>query len=307
MDVRRFGAKSKGGTFADSIPPMQGLRFNHIYAILLLFCAASAFLLPRFVDPARAQVQNIYAPISRPALAVAQFLAARLIRQHASDAASPDMPRSDAEIRQENMQLRQELALLTIELQKLQERQAEQAKLGSLGELCTLYPVSAGDAGSSESLVIGGTSLGDLKFHMPAVFPGGLVGWLLTPGLTGTRVRLITDRGFRVTGIFARFVKKAAGPELVRIATDPVLVSGEGNNNLLIEAMPLAKAQEIHVNDWLLLDDSDWPAAVQGEPVGRVVAAPIVSRRSPGFAEIRLEPAAHLMQLHELMIVDKAK
>jgi hypothetical protein len=69
------------------------------------------------------------------------------------------------------------------------------------------------------------------------------------------------------------------------------------------------QAQLLRVNDWLLLDDDspDWPAAVQGQLIGRVIDAPIPSRQSPGFAEVRLEPAVRLMQLRELMIVDKAK
>jgi len=288
---------------------MHGLRFNHVYGLLLLFCAASAFVLPRFVDPARAQVQNIYAPVSRPALALAQWIHARFDRNRVPDAVSPDAPRSDSDIRQENLELHQLVASLTSQLQKLEEREAEHEKLGRLRDLCTPYSVAAGDSGSSESLLIGGTNLDGLKAGMAAVFPGGLAGRLQTPGLTGTRVRLITDRGFSVTGVFARFVKRPDGRvELVRIATDPPLVRGEGSNSLLIEAMPLEKAKEIHMNDWVLLEDSDgWAAAVQGQPIGRVMAAPAVSRRFAGFAEIKLEPAAKLMQLHELMIVDKAK
>jgi cell shape-determining protein MreC len=288
---------------------MHSLRFNHVFGLLLLFCAASAFLLPRFVDPARAQIQNIYAPISKPSLAIAQWLHARFDRQRMPDPISPDAPRSDADIRQENLELHQMIASLTTQLQKLQEREAEHAQLGRLRDLCTPYTVSAGDTGPGESLLIGGTNFDGLKSGMAAVYPGGLAGRLQTPGLTGTRVRLITDRGFNVTGVFARFVKKPDGRvELVRIATDPPLVRGEGKNSLMIEAMPLEKAREIHVNDWVLLDDSDgWPQAVQGQPIGRVIATPTVSPRSPGFAEIQLEPAAHLMQLHELMVVDRAK
>lgn len=288
---------------------MTGLRFNHVYFLLLLLCAASAFILPKFIDPARAQAQNIYAPVSRPSLALVQWIEARFSRHHTTDAISPDSPRSDADIRQENLELHQTLALLTNQLDQLQKRMAERDKLGRLADLCTVYTVSAGDSGTSESLLINGSSLNDLKTDMAALFPGGLAGRLQTPGLTGSRVRLITDRGFSLTGYFARFTKRPDGRiESVRLPTDPVLVRGEGNNSLLIEALPMTKADEIHVDDWVLLEDSDrWPSAVQGQLVGRVTATPTVSRRSPGFAEVHLEPAARLMQLRELMIVDKAK
>ena len=141
---------------------------------------------------------------------------------------------------------------------------------------------------------------------MPAVFSGGLAGRLQPPGLAGTRVRLITDRGFRVTGTFIRFITGPTGrTELVPIATHPVLVTGEGDNNLLVEAVPPEDAQKINVDDWLELNDSDWPAPVQGVLLGRVVAPPTRSRQSIGFDQVRLEPATRLMQLRELMIVDK--
>jgi hypothetical protein len=287
---------------------MRGFGFNHVFALLLMCCATSAFVLPRYVDPARAQVQNIYAPVSHPAFLLIQLIQARL--SHSTrDPISPDSPRADADIRQENLELHQELASLSVQLQKLQEREAQHAQLGRLRDLCTPYSVAAGDSGTSETLLIAGTSLDGLRAKTPALYPGGLAGWLLTPGLTGTRVRLITDRGFSVIGAFARFVKRADNRvEFVRLSIDPPpLVRGEGNNSLLIEDMPLAATQNIHVNDWVLLDDPDWPAAVQGQPLGRVVGPPSPLGRSPGFAQIRLAPAAKLMQLRELMIVDKAK
>jgi cell shape-determining protein MreC len=289
---------------------MTGLRFNHVFGLLLLFCAVSAFFLTKFLDPARAQVQGIYAPVERPALAVAQWIGDRFSRRRTPDSASPDAPRPDAEIRQENLDLRQTLVRLTTELQKLEQTQAEYEELGSLGKLCTRYPVSAGDSGTSESLVIGGGNLSGLKANMPAVYPGGIAGLLQTPGLTGTRVRLLTDRGFKsVTGVFLRFEKTADGhTRAVPVTTDARLVSGEGNNSLLIDSVPLDEAKAVHVGDWFIVEDSDpWFKAVQGQLVGRVNVSPAVSRRSPGFAEVRLEPAAHLMQLRELMIVDKTK
>jgi cell shape-determining protein MreC len=287
---------------------MQGLRFNHVYALLLLVCAATAFIPHRFTDPLCAQFQGIYAPVSRPALAIVELIHSRLNREPTPDAISPGTPRSDADIREENLELHQSLALLTNQIQYLQQRIAEREKLGTLADLCTPYTVSATDAGSGESLVIGGGNLAGLKAKMPAVFSGGLAGWLQTPGLVGTRVRLITDRGFRVTGTFIRFIKGPTGrTELVPIATHPVLVAGEGDNTLLVEAMHTEDAQKINVDDWVELNDSDWPAPVQGVLVGRVVAPPSSSRQSIGFDQIRLEPATRLMQLRELMIVDKLK
>jgi cell shape-determining protein MreC len=289
---------------------MHGLRFNHVYGLLLLFCAASAFVLPKFVDPARAQLQNVYAPVSRPALAMAQWIHGWFDRTRVPDAISPEAPRSDADIRRENLELHQTLAFLTREVETLQERVAERAKLGSLAELCTSYSVSAGDSGSSESLVIGGGDFAGLKAGMPAVYPGGLAGQLQTPGLMGTRVRLITDSGFSIIGTVVRFVRRTDGrTEPVSIPIGQVLVTGLGKNGLVIKDMPLEKAQQIHDDDWVEVDDSDkWLSAVQGEFIGRVVKiVPASSRHASMFEDIQLEPAARLMQLRELMVVDKAK
>jgi len=290
--------------------PMHGFRFNHAYALLLLVCAALAFIPSRLIDPVRAQFQGIYSPVERPALALAQWIK-RFDRGRPPDAAAPEAPRSDSDIRQENLELRDLVAGLTNQLRKLEEREAAREKLGSLRDLCTPYPVTAGDSGSSESLLISGTNLGDLKAGMAALYTGGLAGQLQRPGLTGTRVRLVTDRGFSITGVFARYIKRTNGKTELTILSniDQQLVRGEGNNMLLIQDMKRDQAQLLRVNDWLLLDDDspDWPAAVQGQLIGRVIDAPIPSRQSPGFAEVRLEPAVRLMQLRELMIVDKAK
>jgi cell shape-determining protein MreC len=289
---------------------MNGLRFNHVFGLLLLLCAIIAFVPQRFIEPARAQVQNIYAPVSRPAGAVAGWIRSRFDHQRVPDPASPDVPRSDDDIRQENLELRELVLRLTTQLQKVEQDKAEYEKLGSLVKLCTRYPVSAGDSGTSESLLISGGNFSGLKAKMPAVYPGGIAGFLQTPGLTGTRIRLITDREFKsLTGVFVRFIKMTDGStHSVAISTVPRLVCGEGKMDLLVDSVPLEDAKEIQVNDWFVVDDSDpslW--AMQGQLVGQVREAPVVSRRSPGFAEIHLKTESDLMELREVMIVDKGK
>ncbi|MBV8782018.1 MAG: hypothetical protein JO353_11525 [Phycisphaerae bacterium] len=273
---------------------MHSLRFNHVFLALLIFCGLTAFLLPRFADPARAPFQNIFFPISRPVRLLVDW--ARLRFDHHADANWTTAQRTDDDIRKENVELHAQVASLTAQVEKLQEREDQRAKLGPLRNLCTPFNIIGGDAGTSESLVIGGSTLDHLRAKMPVVYLGGLVGQLDQPGLVGTRLRLITDRGFALTGVFNRF----------RNRHEQFLARGIGSNTLLIDALPMDRAKQIAVNDWLVLDDNDWPTVVQGQPIGRVISEPTASRHSPGYAEVRLQPASNLMQLREVMVVTQA-
>ena len=292
---------------------MHSLRFNHVFFALLFFCALSAFILPRFVDPARAQIQNIYFPISRPTRLIAQWARGRFDRQRVVDQASPLSPRSDSDLRTENDELRQDIASLSSQLQKLQELESQRASLGTLGNLCTPFSATAGDSGTAESLVISGTTFSGLRSGMPVVYPEGLVGRLETPGLTGTRLRLITDRGFgdrgfSMTGLFKRWQKQSNGKlQLVTISNEQYLGRGAGKNSLIIDNLPITLGKQIAVNDWFVLDDDSWPLPVQGQRIGRVMDPPTSSHAYPGFDEVHLEPATTLMQLPQVMVVTKAK
>ena len=287
---------------------MQSLRFNHVFLALLLFCAFSAFLLPRFVDPARAPLQNVFFLVSKPARSTAQWFRNRVEPRRTPDSYSPDHPRSDSEIRAENLEYHDTIANLLTRLQALEQAESQRAAMGALRNLCTPFGVTGGDtaAGPRQSLTIGGSTLDHLKAGMPVVFPGGLAGRLDAPGLVGTRVRLITDRGFAMTGVFKRYTRTANGsPTLLAITKVPRLVKGAGDNRLLTDPLQQAVAKQIEVNDWFFLDDLDWPKVTQGEQIGRVTKGPTTIPSAPGFAEIQIEPATDLTQLNEVLVVTK--
>ena len=285
---------------------MQSLRFNHVFFALLTFCAASAFLLPRLIDPTRAPalVQNIFYPVSRPARVTAQWLRNRVDHTPTLDIGSPNHPRSDDDIRAENLEYHQIVANLVVQLQQLQEAESQRAAMGSLRNFCTPFKVTGGDTGPRQSLVIGGTMLDHLADKMAVVYPGGVAGQLNPPGLTGTRVRLITDRGFALTGTFIRYSKSANEKPMV-VTKEPMLVKGIGDNKLIMDPLKPADADPIQVNDWLELDDPDWPRVAQGELIGRVIEKG--KSNSAGFIQLILQPATTLMKLNEVMVVTTGK
>jgi len=83
-------------------------------------------------------------------------------------------------------------------------------------------------------------------------------------------------------------------------------VHGIGNGMMAARLMHMKDVTEAHLqeNDWVVLDDREWPEVLQGWRVGRVTS--IEPRRdAPGFAEIRIEPSTNLMQLREVMVMNK--
>ena len=285
---------------------MQSIRFNHVFLALLLFCACSAFLLPRYVGAARAPVQNIYFPVSRPTRLIVQWLLNRVDHRGTPDAYSPEHPRSDDDIRQENLDLHQQVLNLTMLLQKMEQVESQRAAMGDLRNYCVPFKATGGDTGTRLSLFISGTKSDHLAAKMGVVFPGGVVGQLAEPGPLGTTVRLMTDRGFRcATGVFKRFGKDSNGkPIVLSITSEPVLATGAGDNTLIVSLDPkLAKL--IHDGDLFVLDDSDWKQVIQGLPIGRVVSDPKPPASTPGSVNFRLRPTSDLMQLKEVMVVTK--
>ena len=163
------------------------------------------------------------------------------------------------------------LVNLTARLQKLEETESQRVQLGALGHLCTPFKVTAGDTAARQSLVIGGTVLDRLKDKMPVIFVGGLVGRLDPPGV------VVKEQG---------------------------LIKGAGKNTVIIEAMKQPLADHVELNDWVVLEDGEWPAAVQGEQIGRVINKG-ASGAFPGYTQITLQPATDLMQLNEVMVLTK--
>jgi hypothetical protein len=280
---------------------MSWIRFNHIFAVLLVVSALSAFVIPeRFTTKVQPQIQGLFYPIARPARVLAGSLSGRLSKPDVTDT------RDVQTLRMENEELRQELAGRIRELEELRLREGERSKLGRLRDLCTPVKVVGGDAAGRDGLTLQGSTLEGLRQGQVVLFPGGIVGKLeRPPGLAGAQVRLITDRGVRVGAYFGRLDTNTNRIEPLKTA--PPLIEGTGEGAMrcaTMLTMDEVNACELRAGDWVLLDDRDWDERVHYRPLGKVVhVAPQAS--APLYADIRVEPMTNLRQLNEVMVLTK--
>jgi cell shape-determining protein MreC len=288
---------------------MLQLRFNHVFVGLMGIAALSAFAVPPSLsNRGRAAVQNVFAPVARPTRVIAGWLHDRFAHPAPVDDAAPgDAPRTLAQLRDENHQLKLLTVNLTVELQKLREVNAERESVGAdIRDFCTPFQVMGADTGVRASLSIQGTSLDEMTSGMPVLFGGELVGRIDRVGVGGAQVQLVTDAAFRVTGAFARFATNSSGQvECVSVAAPPVLVEGTGKGAMLITRLSLRDVKEsgLKEGDWVVLADDDAPwQGMRGRRLGRI--ASIAPRRNaPLHAEIRVQPRFNLMQLREVMVL----
>lgn len=267
----------------------------------MALAAISSFALPAHIsDTGRSAVQGIFYPVSRPTRRFASWAYRHFFRDEVADA------RPDATIREENDQLRQQIASLAYQLDALKTLNADRQSLGMLRPLCTPEEVIGDDAGPEDALLLRSS---DELVHdgMAVLYRGGLCGRIENSGLGSARVRLLTDRGFCVTGNFVRFVSDGAGQLTVeKIHCDEALVEGLGNGRLAILNLTLPQVQSrVSAGDWVVLHDSDWEMEVQGERIGEVIANPTEQRNHPMFAEIKVAPMEGLSRLNEVMVLTR--
>jgi cell shape-determining protein MreC len=279
---------------------MLRLRFNQVFFGLMTLSFISAFVAPQHLtDASRVQFEGLFIPVSRPAFTMANWLRRRI---------SPDPPddtRSAQTLIQENLQLRQQVTQLQMQVERLQGLAGERRNLGDLKELCDRVPVGGTDSGSREGLILSGMN-GAIQKEQPVVYAGGLAGKIDRAGLGAAHVLLITDAGFNITGRIIRFVKSAGGIEARAISTAPVIVQGAGGGQMTVTKLSYADAvsEGIKPDDWIILADNDWPAAVQGIRIGRIASIGHW-KRQPLFAEIRLEPQASLLRLADVWVMTR--
>jgi cell shape-determining protein MreC len=265
--------------------------------VLSLLCT---FVAPRIHSRPQANVQAIFSPVSVPARRIAAWAHDKWTSSEVKDDASPANPRSINEVRKENHDLRVALASVTAQLRILTELNNDRQQLGSARSLCTPISVIGADSGNRESLTLQGGQ--NLRDGMEVLTSAGLVGRLEGGGFLGARVRLITDPGFAMTCVFTRF----ANGKYERVELPASTVAGTGNGMMAARMVHLqdAKTAELKENNWVVLEDREWPEVLQGYHVGRIVS--ITPRRdAPGFAEIKIQPSSNLMQLREVMVMNK--
>src|SRR4051812_8905853 len=115
-------------------PPtrMSSIRFNHVFAALLLLSVLSAFVIPeRYTVRLQPQVQSLFYPVARPVGALAGWIAGRAAKDEKKDTRDPQA------VINENQELRQELAATFTALEELKRRNEERDRVGPIREFCT--------------------------------------------------------------------------------------------------------------------------------------------------------------------------
>jgi hypothetical protein len=277
---------------------MSRLRFQHVFFALMCGAFVCAFVVPpRVLSPRRMDLAGIFNPLSFPLRRLAEA-----VRGPAASPAESSLSRQA--ILEQNDQLRQEVVRLQTAVDRLGKMEAEREQLGDLKSQCVRVPVAGDDAGGGDALILAAAST-PLRQGEAVVYPGGLAG-RLEVGFGGTRVRLLSDSGFAVTGAFVRFVQRHGSLTAVRLPAAMPLVQGLGHGMLAVSDMKAAdfQAAGLRKGDWVVLNDSQWPAAVQGVRIGQIVLAR-PSLTEPGFMDIRLSPGTDLMRLSDVWVLNE--
>jgi len=276
---------------------MSRIKFNHVFAVLLLLSLLSAFVLPKYTSGVRAHVQGVFYPVAKPARVIASTLGGRF--------GGPRDDRAASDIVEENERLEGAVASLTGQMEVLIARVAEIEQFGEVGQLCKQVPVMGNDPASRDSLSVQGRFDASL-LNQPVLYIGGLAGRFERAGLTGAQVRLVTDRSFSATGRFGEFYTNELGVRAFRGKdTTPPLVEGLGNGVMMIRNLKYTEAAaHVQVGMRVVLDDKDYPPILTQQTLGKVVS---VSRRpeAPLRADIEVRPEWNLNALTRVMVLQK--
>jgi cell shape-determining protein MreC len=204
---------------------------------------------------------------------------------------------------EENILLKREATIRLAEIEHLQDELLQSNVLHErLPSLSPKYLLPAGIYGQSVSVASGYCYLD--KGAQDRVLPGGpvllqfaLLGRITSVGQFNCVVRLLTDRDMKLE---ARLVRVSPQGEVP--VANLCIVHGNGNDTLrcdTIRVQTLAPRE----GDLLLLNDNEWPRAVQGAVIGQVreirpnesqplrydlVIEPAVTIHSPGQVAIVL-------------------
>lgn len=281
---------------------MSFLRFNHVFAFLMLLSLISAFVIPqRTTDRIAAHFRTFFAPVAWPLHRISTSIHYRFNDPYEED------QRPEIDVRAENALLRTELARMAKQLEDLEALNADRELLGSLRPFAKPLAV-VGTDGNRDALILRPLLQMRLVEDMPVIYPFGLVGRLDRTGAGASpKVRLITDRGVRLEGSFRRFVEDPGGQVRIEVLPSPPrVVEGMGNGKMRISHVTERQAAEIGLQpgDWVVLDDREWSADLQGLRIGRITTI----RPNPGAAQfvlIELEPMHNLKMLREVMVFDR--
>jgi hypothetical protein len=289
---------------------MSQLRFNHVAVALMALSFVSAFLAPpRFTNPARIELSGIFSPISRPVRGISTLIYDRFHHEAVVDDASPQSPRQEQTLLEENRQLNLQLAALAVKFDNLSKLNADRNLVGDILPLCEPASVTGSDSSTArESLLISASSGTGLKTGRPVLCVDGLMGRIVSAGLDSAQVRLITDPGFVIMCRIEQYRADDTGTmTLVPIKDLHVLLQGIGKNEMVVRSnLPTetVKKLQIQIDDYVQLDDPEWPPNLQGRCVGKIIdIGP--QHKTPLMSDIHVQPLVKLMQQREVMIMVK--
>jgi hypothetical protein len=275
---------------------MPHSRFNQVFAFLVIVALVGALLIPPSVTArADGKADLLLVPIAKPARAIANLFHRKY--GHKPLPPGETVPPTDQQLAAENIDLKQQVVFLNRQLEDLRLVEEERKRLGKLIDYFKPVGVVGGDASPGrESLSLMLASGVTFAANTPVMCPDGLVGRITE----GRRVRLITDPGYKITGAFGRWEKNVWNP----VTTPKAACTGIGNGTIRIDNLTLKEAEVIKPDDWVIVNDTDYPDIMQGRPLAKVeTVRPIPAK--PLFAEIIARPRKDLLKLREVLVMRK--
>jgi cell shape-determining protein MreC len=276
------------------------LRFRQLFILAMVVALAGAFLVPpSLTSRAQGKADVLLYPVVKPV----RSIAAAIQRRFGGPRPLPPgetKPRADADLSAENAALRQQVTFLIHHLEELKLVEADRKRLGPL--LNYFKPVTVVGADSSpgrESLSLMPASGVDTGENTPVMWAEGFAGRMVAGG----RVRLVTDRGFKITAEFGRFGENA---QWLPIPTAKASVTGIGDNTMRVDHLTIGETEGLQPGDIVVVADPDFPETsrdlVQHRPLGQIESIKPQAGK-PLYSEIIIKPRADLRKLGEVLLL----
>src|SRR5688572_25617075 len=123
----------------------KGIRFNHVFAVLMLFAGIGAFIVPiERANRFRGGLDGLMSPVAYPVRRVAQVLTAR-VGVTGSLAGSFDASATSAQAAKEIDRLRNEVASLGMQLERLRKLNENRDLAGPVQDFSAPFKVIGAD------------------------------------------------------------------------------------------------------------------------------------------------------------------
>lgn len=200
-------------------------------------------------------------------------------------------------LKQENIQLKNEVRLLERKIAQLKEHEIENKRLLMLLELkedvqyetLPAQVIGRDLTGASQLIIIDKGTKHGLREDMPVVSGQGVVGKIIEAGTFSSKVQLLIDKRSRIGGIMQK--SRIVG-----------LVEGTGRGYLVINFLP--RDEDIFVND-LILTSGLGGVYEKGLVIGTVKAVHEAKFSLYKYADV--DPAVPFNKLEEVLVILKQK